>query len=204
MDIMYNPKELDRLHTARESYSGRSLSDPDFDEAVMVTGIIEKEIQKTGKFTEKLAEYSAAYAHTKQNLSVVNAEKAIRDLFRERTGLTMNELRETFVKREESLTDEQRKAALPYAENVGSTIESGNKISFHRAFASEAKQCAMELNITDLGAKRLMSEQFEAAHGEKLYDWGKEKEATYYKPQIEAERQERANAKQQRSQAYSR
>ena len=70
-------------------------------------------------------------------------------------------------------------------------IEKGNKISFHRAFSHQAKSCAMELNITDLGAKRLMSEQFEAVKGEKLYDWGKDHETRFYKRQIEAEKQER-------------
>jgi len=162
MDIMYTPKEMKRVAQSRDSFSGRLLSDPHYDEAMMVTGIIEKEIQSTGRFKEVLNEYSAAYAHTKKNLSVVNAEKIMRDLFKERTGLSMNEMRESFVQREESLSQQQRTAAFPYAKEVGSMIEQGNKISFHRAFSHQAKQYATELNITDLGAKRIMSQQFEA------------------------------------------
>lgn len=204
MDIMYAPKEMERVKNARESYSGRLLSDPHFNEAMMNTGIIEKNIQATGKFKEVLNEYSAAFAHTKQNLSVVNAEKIIRDLFKERVGLSMNELREAFQKREEKLTEEQKNAAFPYAKEVGTMIEEGNKISFSRAFAHQAKDYATKLNITDLGAKRIMSEQFEAVQGEKFYDWGKAKENEFYRPQIEAEKQARASQKQQRGMAYSR
>lgn len=201
---MYAPKEMERVKSARESYSGRLLSDPHFNKAMMNTGIIEKNIQATGKFKEVLNEYSAAFAHTKQNLSVVNAEKIIRDLFKERVGLSMNELREAFQKREEKLTEEQKNAAFPYAKEVGTMIEEGNKISFSRAFAHQAKDYATKLKITDLGAKRIMSEQFEAVQGEKFYDWGKAKENEFYRPQIEAEKQARASQKQQRGMAYSR
>ena len=170
----------------------------------MNTGIIEKNIQATGKFKEVLNEYSAAFAHTKQNMSVVQAEKIIRDLFKERVGLSMNELRESFQRREENLTDEQKKASFPYAKEVGTMIEQGDKISFSRAFAHQAKDYATKLNITDLGAKRIMSEQFEAVTGDKLYDWGKKQETKFYRPQIEAEKQARASQKQQRGHAYSR
>lgn len=204
MDIMYTPKEMERVAISRDSFSGRLLSEPHYDEAMMITGIVEKEIQSTGRFKEVLTEYSSAYAHTKKNLSVINSEKIIRDLFRERTGMTMNEMRETFVQREENLTDVQKRAAFPYAKEVGSMIENGNKISFHRAFSHQAKSCAMELNITDLGAKRLMSEQFEAVNGEKLYDWGKAQEMSFYRPQIEAEKQVRAQQKQRPKAQYSR
>lgn len=201
MDIMYSPKEMERVATSRDSFSGRLLSDPHYDEAMMITGIVEKEIQSTGRFKEVLTEYSAAYAHTKKNLSVINSEKILRDLFKERTGMTMNEMRETFVQREETLTETQKRTAFPYAEAVGTMIENGNKVSFHRAFSHQAKQCAVELNITDLGAKRLMSQQFEAVNGEKFYDWGKEQEKTFYRPQIEAEKQRSAIARSQSKQS---
>jgi len=204
MDIQYNPNELKGVQSARESYSGRLLSDPHFDEAMMITGIVEKEIQTTGRFKETLNEYSAAFAHPKKSLSVARAETIIRDLFKERTGLSMNELRESFQRREEGLTEEQRKAAFPYAKEVGTMIENGDKISFSRAFAHQAKDYASKLNITDLDAKRIMSEQFETVQGEKFYDWGKAKEKEFFSPQIEAEKQARTTQKQQRGMAYSR
>ncbi len=205
MDIQYDPKEMQRVSTARESFSGRLLSDPDFDEAMLITNIVEKEIQKTGQFAQKLNEYSAAYAHTRKNLSVIKSEKIIRDLFKERTGMWMNDMRKIFEQREEGLSDTQKRAAFPYAQEIGAMIEKGNKISFHRAFSHQAKTCAMELNITDLGAKRIMSEQFEAVKGEKLYDWGKDHETRFYKPQIEAEKQQRkAQRAQKKTHEYSR
>jgi len=209
MDIMYTPKEMNGVRTARESYSGRLLSEPHFNEAMMITGIIEKEIQTTGSFKAVLNEYSTSFARPKKSLSVGNAETILRDLFKDRTGLSMNELREGFQKREENLTQEQKKAAFPYAVEIGTMIEKGDKISFHRAFSHQAKDYAEKLNITDLGAKRIMSEQFEAVQGEKLYDWGKAKEQEFYRPQIEAEKQARSakaetTAKRTQGMAYAR
>jgi len=127
-----------------------------------------------------------------QALIVVDALKAetiIRDLFKARTGRTMNELRETLVEREEKLTDGQKRAAYDYASGVGEMIEKGNKISFHRAFTHQAQALASELGITDAGAKRLMKEEFSAASGKDLYEHGKAVEEQFYRPQIEAEKQ---------------
>lgn len=191
MDILYTPKEAERAATSRDSFSGRLLSDPHYDEAMMITGIIEKAIQATGKFKKILNAYATAYAETKDKLDVVRSEKIIRDLFKERTGMSMNEMRKLYVQREDNLTDVQRRSAYPYAEQIGPMIENGNKMTSHRATSHQAKSLAVELSITDLGAKRLMSEQFEIVTGKKLYDWGKEQQDLYCKPQIEAEKQER-------------
>jgi len=204
MQIMYDPKEMERVKSARESFSGRLLSDPQFDEAMTITGIIEKEIQKTGRFKEKLGDYAFAFART-EKFESHKAEVAIRDLFKERTGMSMNEMRELFVKREETLSETQKRSAFTAALQVGKMIEEGDKISFHRAFSHEARTLGSDLNITDLGAKRLMGEQFEAVNGEKFYDWGKEQEKKFYTPQIEAEKQTRkAEQGQQQTRGYAR
>lgn len=204
MQYMYDPKERDRMLSARESFSGRLLSDPQFDEAMAITLIIEREIQKTGRFKEKLGDYAFAFART-EKFETHKAEIAIRDLFKERTGMTMNEMRELLVKREETLSETERRSAFPAALQVGKMIEEGNKISFHRAYSHEARTLATDLNITDLGAKRLMAEQFEAVNDAKFYDWGKEQEKKFYTPQIEAEKQERkVERTQQQSRGYSR
>lgn len=204
MQLLYDPKELDRVKSGRESFSGRLLSDPQFDEAMAITFIIEREIQKTGRFKEKLGDYAFAFART-EKLEPHKAEVAIRDLFKERTGMSMNEMRELLVKREETLTKTQKRNAFPAALQVGKMIEEGNKISFHRAYSHEAKSLATDLNITDLGAKRLMADQFEAVNNTKFYDWGKEQEKKFYTPQIEAEKQERkAERGQQQFRGYSR
>lgn len=205
MDIVFSPDEQKRILPARNNYPAGTLSDPHYDEAMMIGHIIEKSIHSTGRFKEMLAEYSSAYAHTKDKLTVIQAEKIIRDIFVQRTGMTMNEMREGFVRREENLTEAQQSAALPYAKEIGPMIENGDKISFHRAYAYQAKSYATEHNITDLGAKRIMSARFEAAHGEPLYDWGKSYEKRFYKPQIETLKQERkAQRAAKQSQVYSR
>lgn len=188
MDYFYEPKEQQRVIDARESFSGRLLSNPQFDEAMAITGIIEREILKSGTFREKLADYAHAFART-ENFDALKADTIIRDLFKARTGKTMNEMREALLEREEKLTAGQRKAAYNYASGVGEMIESGRKISFHRAFTHQAQALATELGITDAGAKRLMKEEFSAASGKDLYEHGKAVEEKFYRPQIEAEKQ---------------
>jgi len=196
MNIIYDPKEMANVTKSRESFSGRMLTDPQFDEAMAITGIIEREINKTGKFKEKLGDYSYAFARS-EKFDVMKAETIIRDLFKERTGITMNQMREALVKREEKLTDTQKRGAHIHAVEVGRMIEQGNKMPFHRAYAHQAKELAIELNITETGAKKLMKEEFKAIEGKELYDTGKEIEEKYYRPQIEAEKQQRIEARGQ-------
>jgi len=196
MNITYDPKEMANVTKARESFSGRMLTDPQFDEAMAITGIIEREINRTGKFKEKLGDYSYAFARS-EKFDVMKAETIIRDLFKERTGMTMNQMREALVKREEELTDTQKRGAHIHAVEVGRMIEQGNKMPFHRAYAHQAKELAIELNITETGAKKLMKEEFKNIEGKELYDTGKEMEEKYYRPQIEAEKQQREEARSQ-------
>ncbi|MCP4184978.1 MAG: hypothetical protein GY761_16965, partial [Hyphomicrobiales bacterium] len=121
----------------------------------------------------------------------MKAETIIRDLFKERCNQTMNQMREGLMEREQKLTDVQRKDALGHAREVGQMIEQGNKMPFHRAYAHQAQILADNLDITDAGAKTLMKEEFKASEGKELYDWGKEQEEKFYRPQIEAEKQQR-------------
>ena len=188
MDYFYEPKEQQRVADTRESFSGRVLSNAQFDEAIAITGIIEREILKTGTFREKLTDYAHAFART-ENFDALKADTIIRDLFKGRTGRSMNEMREALVQREEKLTDAQKRGAYQYAAGIGEMIEKGNKISFNRAFTHQAQALATELGITDAGAKRLMKDEFSAAAGKDLYEWGKSLEEKFYRPQIEAEKQ---------------
>ena len=205
MDIVYSPKERERILPTRNGYPAGTLSDPHYNEAMLITGIIEGSIQSTGKFKKALSEYSAAYARTKEKLTDIQAERIIRDMFEARTGMKMNEMRQMFADREENLSEIKKSAALPYAKEIGPMIENGDKISFHRAYAAQAKSCATDLNITDLGAKRIMSKKFEEAHGQSLYEWGKDHETRFYKPQIEALKQARKSQQsQKKSHEYSR
>jgi hypothetical protein len=187
MNYYYDPKENERVAEARESFSGRLLTNAQFDEAMALTGIIEREILKNGAFKEKLGDYSYAFARTEQ-FDAMKAETILRDLFKARTGQSMNQMREDLVKREEKLPAKSKALALDYANAVGTMIEQGTKINFNRAFAHQAQAMASELMITDAGAKRLMKEEFKAVKDRDLYEWGKEMEDKFYKPQIEAEK----------------
>lgn len=181
MDVTYAPKEQERVVDARMNGVGKLMTDAHFDEALLITKIMEGDIQTNGRYADKLQDYSAAYARPKKNLSFIQAETIIRDLFEARTGMSMKEMLDQYRERETNLTEEQRRAAFPYANEIGAMIERGD-ISFHRASASQARSCAMELDITDAGAKRVMSEQFEAVNTQTLYDWGKAKEKQHYNP----------------------
>jgi hypothetical protein len=188
MNSLYEPKENKRVAAARESFSGRLLTDRQFDDVMAITGIIEREIKASGAFKDRLGDYAYAFARSEKSVDPVKAETILRDLFKERTGQTMNQLREELVKREDAITDEHRAQAYARACEIGDMMENGVKLSFHRAQAHQAQQLAEEIQVTDACAKRLMNEEFKAAEGSELYDWGKELDERFYRPQIDAEK----------------
>lgn len=186
-----NTKQPDRLASVRESFSARLLTDRQFSEAIAITGIIETEIRETGSFKEKLGDYSYAFARS-QTFDAVKSETIIRDLFKERTGQTMNQMREGLAEREDKITDDNRAQAYSRACAIGDLMETGVKVTFNRAYAHQAQQLGSEIGVTDACAKRLMREEFASAEGSELIDWGKELDETIYRPQIDAEKNERA------------
>ena len=190
MNNLFDPKEQSRIGEARESFSGRMLTNRQFEDAMAITGILEREIKATGKFKEKLSDYAVAMART-EKFDVMKSETILRDLYKIRTGETMNQTREKLMDRETNLTDEQKHGAYKHAKEVGQMIESGNKISFHRAYAHVAGNLASELGVTEVAAKSLMKEALKSVEDKDLYDWGKEQEEKYYRPQIEAEKLQR-------------
>jgi hypothetical protein len=196
MTTIYPPHEVKQIAQARESFSGRLLTDSQFDEGIAITGIIEREIRKSGTFKEKLHDFSFAYART-ERFDPVKAETILRDLFKERTGMTMNQMRESLKANEDALAPEQKIEAVRYARAIEPMIRDGNKISFRRAYAHQAGEMASAFNITEAGAKRHMSESFQAQHGKDLIEWGKELDSQYYRPQIEAEKQKQDRPRQQ-------
>ena len=196
MNNLYDPKEQNRVGEARESFSGRILTNRQFDDAMAITGILEREIQATGKFKEKLSDYAVAMART-EKFDVMKSETILRDLYKVRTGETMNQTREKLMEREQSLSDGQKNGAYKHAKEVGQMIEDGNKISFHRAYAHVASDLANGLGITDVAAKTLMKEALKSVEDKDLYEWGKAQEEKYYRPQIEAEKQQRETSRTQ-------
>ncbi len=175
---------------ARESFSGRLLTDPQFDECMAINKIIGREIHRSGRFKDKLGDYSYAFSRS-EKFDVMKAETILRDLFKETTGRSMNQLRETLMKNEEAITDDHRQKAYESACNIGDQMEQGDKLAFHRALAEQAQGLAEELHVTDVSVKRMMAETFEEAENTKLHDWGKELDEQHYRPQIEAAKQER-------------
>lgn len=182
--------KMNTLAAARESFSGRLLTGPQFEEAIAIPQIVEREIQKTGAFKDKLGDYAYAFARS-ERFDAMKAETIVRDLFKERTGMTMNALREKFAKREETISDADRQKAYDHACAVGDMIEAGKKMSFARAYAHQAEALSRQLGTTDAFAKTLMKDEFKAVEKTELYDWGKQLEEKFYRPQIEAEAKER-------------
>lgn len=177
--------------TARESFSGRLLTNRQFADAIAVTEILEREIRNTGAFKEKLADYAHAMART-ERFDATKAETIIRDLFRERTGQTMNQLRERLAEREEKLGPAEKARALTQVLAIPGIVEVGDKLTFNRVLAAQAEDYADSQGITQAKARSLMAEAFEKAEGKSLYDWGKELDQQHYTAQVEAERAERA------------
>ncbi len=196
MNNLFDPKEQIGVAKGRESFSGRILNNRQYEDGIAITGIMEREIKANGKFKEKLSDFAVAFART-EKFDVMKAETIIRDLYKARTGETMNQTREKLMDREATLTENEKHGAYKHAKEVGQMIEDGNKISFNRAYSHVASNLASELGITEVSAKSLMKESFESVESRDFYDWGKEQEEKYYRPQIEAEKQQREASRTQ-------
>jgi len=126
----------------------------------------------------------------------MKAEIIIRDLFRERTGRSMNQMREALMAKEEQLTPQDRERGYQFAVGVGDMIRIGNtaegrRMTFNRAYAYQAQVFSREVGITDTFAKSVMSAEFKVQRGAEFYDWGKSLEREFYRPLVEADRQRR-------------
>ncbi|OXT01991.1 hypothetical protein B7H23_03380 [Notoacmeibacter marinus] len=182
---------------ARNSFTGRTLTDSQFEEAWLVSQIIEREIHKTGSFREPLTDYAHAFSRS-ERFDAVRGETIIRDIFKARTGETMNQLRETLLQREVHSTEAMENDALEQARSVTERIRQGDTMPFYRAYDLAAVEMANEYGITEQGAKSLMKETYRLSEGRDLYEVGKEMEAEYHTPVREAERAERAIVAEQK------
>ena len=50
----------------RETYTGKRLTESQFAESMMIADIMRREIQHSGRFKEKLADYAYAFARTEK------------------------------------------------------------------------------------------------------------------------------------------
>ena len=191
MTNQLDTKQSGNTNNPRESFSGLLLTNRQYDEAVAITHILEREIKRTGTFKDKLEGYAHAYSRSERYFDAIKTDNMLRDLYCERTGETMNQTRERLAKNLEELTDDERSIGYKYATATGDMMEQGIKITFKRASSHQAQAMGEKLGITDVAAYSIISEQFEAVEGQSFRDWGKELDEQFYRPQIEAEKAER-------------
>lgn len=191
---------------ARESYTGKTLTNGQFGEAWALSGVMNRTIRKTGSFVEKLADYSHAFARS-ERFDALKAETIIRDMHKARYGQTMNELREEYLDREERLREDAKDFALEHAQEIEPLIRDGQTMPFYRAYDQAACHMATKLSITEAGAKDFMKSAYREAHGVELYEAGKAWEKQYHDPVRQAARQVRSQSRSdaaERPKAYSR
>ena len=196
---MTQPSEA-KPHDVRNGFTGKTLTNGQFDEAWAISGIMERSIGKTGSFIEKLGDYSHAFART-EKFDQLKGETIIRDVFKDRYGQSMNQMREELLSRESNLPKQARTEALEQARRIERLISEGETRPFYRAYDSAAHTLSEHLGITETGAKELMKTAYREAEGKELYETGKALEKAYHEPAREAAKQQRAP---NRSQSQSR
>ena len=189
---------------ARQSYPGKRMTQGEFDDAYAITGVLAREIKRSGSFYEARENYAFAFAKGKQ-ISTDQAQKAIGEIFAARFGQTMNQMREDVIRQDAKIGPEQ---AARYAQQVGPLIKDGETMPFYRAYDKASHQMAGDHGITQTRAKELMTEAHSLAqpakNGQSLYNLGKELEEAYHYPKIEAERTARkVKASQNRDQKHA-
>lgn len=178
------------MEAARNSHSGQKLTESQFDKAWSLSGVVEREIRRSGSFREALTDYAHAFART-EKIDAMQGEAALRDVFKGRYGRTMNAMREDLLDREVELKQGGDDHALRHARQVGARISEGETMPFYRAYDIEANRMAQDQRITESGAKIMMKEAYARAEGRDLYDDGKALEERHHRPVREAERRER-------------
>lgn len=192
--------EPKKYHEARNGFTGKSLTNSQFDEAWAVAEVMHRNIDKTGSFIEKLADYSHAYARA-ERFDQMRGETIIRDVFKDRYGQSMNDMRKELLAREANLPKTAQSEALEQAHRIEPMIRDGETRPFYRAYDSAAYTLSEQLGITETGAKELMKTAYREAEGKELYETGKALEKAHHEPAREAAKQQRT---ENRSQTRSR
>ncbi len=195
MDTNIKPE----FQEARQSFTGKALTQSQFEESMDIAAILERQIRKSGSFKEKLGDYAYAFSRS-EKFDVMKAETIIRDQFKARYGQTMNQMRKGLQENENNLDAHAVSKVILHARDIGRLIKEGNTMPFYRAYDDRAVQLAGELKVTESSAKTLMQEAFRMQEGRELYEWGKEVEKKFHTPKVEAEKQQRES---QKTQAYS-
>jgi len=190
-----------KISEVRQSVTGSKLSDSQSDESKSLAEIMRRGIRKNGKFREKLTDYSHAFARG-EKFDAMKAEMIIRDQFKVQYGETMNQMRLGLKERQENLPDTANRDALEYARMIEPLIRDGDTMPFYRAYDYVGSALSEKLNITEAGAKELMTTAYRESEGKELYDFGKALEKKFHEPVREAKQQEReAQREKSRTQA---
>jgi len=185
----------------RDSTTGEKFSGSQYDESKSVAEIMCRGIRKNGKFREKLTDYSHAFARG-EKFDALKAETIIRDQFKAQYGKTMNQMRLALKERQQNLPETADRDALEYARMIEPLIRDGETMPFYRAYDYVGCALAEKLNITETGAKELMTTAYREIEGRELYDFGKALEKKFIVPERDPEQQAReAERNQTRSRA---
>ncbi len=179
----------DRIQAARDSYSGKSLTNSQLQSAWAISSILHSQIQKTGSFREPLTDYAHAFARG-ERFDALRAESILRDVYTVRYEQSLNQTRESLLEREKTLPETAQARALPQAQSISARIHDGATQPFYQAYDRAAVALSKELSITQAGAKSLMKEAFTQSpesQGRTLYEVGKDYEDAYHRPAKEAE-----------------
>lgn len=183
-----------RANKARDSFSGKSLTDAQVDESIAIADVIERGIRRFGTFREKLTDYAHAFARGEQ-FDAMRGEAIIRDTFKAVHGQSMNEMREALMAREETVRDLIKPDAFDHARRVEPLIREGETMPFYQAYDREGVALARKHGITETGAKSMMKEAYRDETGRSLYEDGKAAEKEHHLPRREAEKKERDAAR---------
>lgn len=187
----------ERIANARQSFTGKSLTDSQFAESWALAGVMAESIRASGSFHEKLTDYAHAFARS-ERFDAVKGETIIRDIFKARFGVTMNQMREGFQEREAEIRDRAREQALVHAREIETLICQGETMPFYRAYDRASATFAESFGITQATAKTLMKDAYREVERRELYDTGKALEEQHHRPRIEAELARRDEARDRR------
>ena len=184
-----------RIAEARQSFTGKSLTDAQFAESWSLAGVMARNIRASGSFHEKLTDYAHAFARS-ERFDAVKGETIIRDIFKARYGVTMNQMREGFLEREAEVRDSAREPALVHARSIETLISDGETMPFYRAYDRASGKLAESFGITQAAAKTLMKDAYREIEGRELYETGKALEDQHHRPRVEAEQAKREEARE--------
>jgi hypothetical protein len=195
MNQMQDPESQAWIAKARDSFTGKTLTDGQFEESWALAGVMERSIRTSGSFVEKLGDYAHAFARA-ERFDATRGEVIIRDMFKARYGVTMKQMREGLLKREAEVKDTINEQAIEHARGIEPLIRDGETMPFYRAYDRQAAKMATTFGITQAGAKTMMKDAYEKIEGRDLYETGKALEEKYHLPAREAAKQERETVRQ--------